>query len=231
MKVYLSNYRDHWLSPYTILEKVFFWREIDYDEPIIEKWSDRLLPICLGIQKLLDTIHPRVNYVKIEHYDTWSMDTTLAHIILPMLKQLRDTKHGSPHVDPEDVPEDLRINGHESWSSQLVFEFENHKQYETDSWDITHRRWTWVLNEMIFAFECVLNEDWDEQFWTGEWGKMEFEETGEEAHNPITNKVEKLSKVNITGNRECDWVARQKVQDRISNGLRLFGKYYQGLWD
>ena len=27
MKVYISNYRDHWLSPYTILEKVCFWEK------------------------------------------------------------------------------------------------------------------------------------------------------------------------------------------------------------
>ena len=34
--------------------------------------------------------------VKIDKYDTWSMDTTLAHIVIPMLKQLKDTKHGVP---------------------------------------------------------------------------------------------------------------------------------------
>jgi len=45
MKVYFSNYRNHWISPYTILEKIFFWREIDYDEPIIEKWSNRLMAL------------------------------------------------------------------------------------------------------------------------------------------------------------------------------------------
>ncbi|WP_440233658.1 hypothetical protein, partial [Escherichia coli] len=48
MKVYISNYRDHWISPYTILEKVFFWREIDYDEPIIDKWANRLEPISVA---------------------------------------------------------------------------------------------------------------------------------------------------------------------------------------
>ena len=34
--------------------------------------------------------------VKIDSWDTWNMDTTLAHIILPMLKQLKATKHGYP---------------------------------------------------------------------------------------------------------------------------------------
>ena len=53
MKIYFSKYRNHWLSPYTILEKVIFWREIDYDEPMIEKWSDRLQPFCQAWQTFL----------------------------------------------------------------------------------------------------------------------------------------------------------------------------------
>ena len=121
MKIYKSNYRNHWLSPYTILEKIFFWREIEYDEPIIKKLSDFLTPFSIAWQKFLDFVHPRINYVKIDRYDTWSMDHTLADIILPMLKQLRDTKHGSPMVDVEDVPEELRIVGYEGGSSQLQF--------------------------------------------------------------------------------------------------------------
>ena len=108
MKVYLSKYRYHWISPYTVLEKVFFWREIDYDEPIIDKWSDRLTPICQGIQKVLDFIHPKINYVKIDRWDTWSMDYSLSFIVVPMLKQLKETKHGAPFVDDEDVPEELK---------------------------------------------------------------------------------------------------------------------------
>ncbi len=27
MKVYISKYRNHWISPYTILEKVCFWEK------------------------------------------------------------------------------------------------------------------------------------------------------------------------------------------------------------
>ena len=46
--------------------------------------------------------------IRIDPWDTWSMDTTLAHIVLPMLKQLKATKHGAPQVDVEDVPEELR---------------------------------------------------------------------------------------------------------------------------
>jgi len=30
---------------------------------------------------------------------------------------------------------------------------------------------------------------------------------------------------------KCDYEGMKVVEDRIQNGFRLFGKYYQGLWD
>ena len=108
MKIYINKYRNHWLSPYTILEKVFFWREIDYDEPVIERWSDRLEPFSHALQSFLNKIHPKIDYVKIDKWDTWNMDNTLASIILPMLKQLKNTQHGYTIVDAEDVPVELQ---------------------------------------------------------------------------------------------------------------------------
>ena len=116
MKIWISNYRNHWISPYTILKKVCFWEKNDdvfYDledtgEGKYVKVVNFLDPICGAIHKVLDFIHPRFKIIKLDRWDTWSMDHTLADIILPMLKQLRDTKHGSPMVDDEDVPEHLR---------------------------------------------------------------------------------------------------------------------------
>jgi len=37
--------------------------------------------------------------VAIHDYDTWSADHTLSLIILPLLKRLKELKHGSPIVD------------------------------------------------------------------------------------------------------------------------------------
>ena len=31
--------------------------------------------------------------------------------------------------------------------------------------------------------------------------------------------------------RVYDWEGRKAYQERISNGFRLFGKYYENLWD
>ena len=227
MKVYLSNYRNHWLSPYTILEKVFFWREIDYNEPIIEKWSDRLNPICVAWHDFLDFVHPRINYVKIDYYDTWSMDHSLANIILPMLKQLKETKHGSPHVDPEDVPEELRTIGHVDWSPQLEFEFDEDEQYKKDSWDITHRQWDYVLNEMIFAFEHKVDDSWEEEFSSGEFDLIHTPCKWDDEGKPLLYSMEE----GPNHTYKCDYEGMKKVQERMANGFRLFGKYYSGLWD
>jgi hypothetical protein len=215
MKVYLSGYRNHWLSPYTILEKVFFWREIDYDEPIIERLSNILTPLCNAWKKFLDFVHPKIEYVKIDRYDTWSMDHTLAHIILPMLKQLKKDKHGSPSVDDEDVPEELRSTAAPA------------KENEWDTDENWFKRWDWVMDEMIFAFECKMDDSWEDAFREGEIDWKTVPSAWDKNGKPTMYSME--DGPNHT--YKCDYDGMKVVNDRIQNGFRLFGKYYQGLWD
>jgi hypothetical protein len=215
MKVYLSGYRNHWLSPYTILDKVFFWREIDYDEPVIERWSNRLNPLCVAAQKFLDFVHPKIEYVKIDHYDTWSMDHTLAHIVLPMLRQLKKDKHGSPFVDDEDVPEELR-----STSAPA-------KENEWDIDDNHFRRWEWVMDEMIQAFECKVNDEWEDQYRSGEHDMKSVPCAWDADGKPTLYTFEDGPK----NTYKCDYDALFAHNKRNANGFRLFGKYYEGLWD
>ena len=47
----------------------------------------------------------------------------------------------------------------------------------------------------------------------------------------VTDKIEKTYTMKHTGNRECDWDALKAHQKRNANGFRLFGKYYEALWD
>ena len=54
--------------------------------------------------------------IKIDPWDTWNMDHTLAEIILPMLKQLRKTQLGAPYTD-DDVPEEIRSTNAKSNSN------------------------------------------------------------------------------------------------------------------
>jgi len=200
MKVYISNYRDHWLSPYTILEHICFWRVYDQDDPVIERWASRLEPIMLWIQKILDRVHPPIRYVKIDHYDTWGMDHTLAHIILPMLKQLKATQHGSGQVDPEDVPEHLRPTDPPGPSNGY-----------TDN--TVHERWTWILDEMIWAFEQKVKDDDEAEF---------YDHSGVDKTASLQQQIAQI---------KIDRTAMEVHQKRKQNAYRLFGKYYQSLWD
>jgi hypothetical protein len=122
----------------------------------------------------------------IHSWDTWNMDYTLGKIILPMLKQLKATKHGSPNVDNEDVPINLRA------PEEDVLKYKDLGETDPDFF----KRWDWVLDEMIYAFDCKVNK--------------------EEVYVRFDIKDRK---------------GMEKEQDRISNGFRLFGKYYESLWD
>ena len=86
------------------------------------------------------------------------MDHTLACIILPMLKQLKSTTNSSPFVNNEDVPKELCITDEEFLDYETGGETDN-------KWFV---RWDYVLNEMIFAFEHLVDEDWEEEFSSGE---------------------------------------------------------------
>lgn len=206
----MNGYPNHWLSPYTILEKVYFWREIDYDEPNIKRWNKILTPFCEALQLVRKVINPEIRYVKIDHYDTWSMDHTLAPIILPLLKQLKEQKCGYGWVEDTDVPDNLKS------TADGVTKEEN-------CWDSNAQaRYEWIIDEMIFAFECLVDDSWEDKFRSGEmdivWETCEdtpnFKRMG---HGP-----------NHT--YECDYEGMKVVQARISNGLRLFGVYFQSLW-
>ena len=191
MKVYIGPYRN-WTGPYQIAEKLLFWMDKNKDSRVdnFGEWlakSDTIVNVCEWIYSK----KKRKTKIRIDKYDTWSMDHTLALIILPMLKQLKATKHGSPYTDDEDVPENLRSTAAEP------------KENEWDTDSNLFKRWDWVMDEMIYAFEKELDEDWEMEIYQREpegWDDEKFAD-------------------------------RKVIQDRIANGFRLFGKYYQGLWD
>ena len=130
------------------------------------------------------------------------MDHTLADIVLPMLKQLQATKHGAPHTDDADVPEYLRSH------------MAQPKEYEWDTDSLHFQRWDWILAEMIWAFEQkVCEEDVEGQF---------FDHTPSNGLDPWDPEY-----VGPTWDKE----GYMKWHDRKANGFRLFGKYYENLWD
>jgi hypothetical protein len=168
------------------------------------------------------------NYVEvnIEPHDIWSMDYTLAHIILPMLKELKKTKHGAPYVEKEDVPSDL-------WPTDEQL---NEYRFGGDVDPNFFKRWDHVMDEMIFAFESFFN-DWEDKYHSGHIEfeskplgpaqlKMFPEEDGKTEDHEL---YELVRGPNDTS--EFDQEGYTKEADRIQNGFRLFGRYYQSLWN
>jgi len=221
VKIYKSCYRNHWISPYTVLEYVFFWTEWskcgrnkgiiedrDYvDHPAwVEPVTKYISPACRAVQWVLDLVHPQINIVRLDPWDTWSFDHTLADIILPGLKQLKADKHGAPHTDDEDVPEYLRSH------------MAQPKEHEWDTDSLWFMRWDWVLDEMIWAFEQKVADDAESQF----FDHSECPTDPDARLEDLTNGASKV---------KYDSEGHKKWQERKANGFRLFGKYYEALWD
>lgn len=243
MKVNIGPY-NHFIGPYQIADKIFFWvdkypelreegaeyyesrwdyrakewlgnflahgfyqRDITKRDYLIDPdnhytWFYRL---CEWIQRW----RKRTIKVHIDRWDSWSADHTLSLIILPVLKQLRDSKHGAPFVDDEDVPEELRSTAAPA------------KKNEYDIDDNHFRRWDYVLDEMIWAHEQNVNDN-EPDFWISAPEGMYFAPC---ADNP------KLSEMKYEKEGVFDKDAHDAYHARLTNGFRLFGRYYQGLWD
>jgi hypothetical protein len=154
--------------------------------------------------------------IRIDPYDTWGMDTTLSMIILPMLKQLHATKHGAPLVDDDDVPEHLRSTAAEP----------KENEWDTDSNHFV--RWDWVMDELIWTFtQLHPDTDWEDQYRTGEYDLRSVPTEWDEDGKPTMYEMK--DGPNHTARIDHDGMTAH--QNRINNGLKLFGKYYQGLWD
>ena len=145
--------------------------------------------------------------VHIDTWDTWSMDSTLAHIVVPMLEQLRDETHGAPLMDDEDRPPHLLGTVIDKYSGDV-------DEYHFQAWD-------WILGEMLFAFKSK-NEDWDAKFYSGVHDTM-WVESDIADYSVMTKGPKDTFKIDMEG--------RAAYQKRITNGFRLFGKYYENLWD
>jgi hypothetical protein len=145
--------------------------------------------------------------VRIDPWDTWSMDRTLALIVHPMLKQLKKSKQGAPFTDDEDVPEHLRSTNAKPKKNE----------WDTDS---NHfKRWDWIMSEMIWVFNELV-KDRDPDFFIKKpkykWVKKE----GQDWSEMVT-----------VDPGVYDGVKAKAYYARKKNAFRLFGKYYENLWD
>ena len=166
---------------------------------------------------------PRKIKVEIEKFDTWSMDNTLAHIIYPMLLQLKATKHGIPSVLVDDV-------GGEDYTEQDSFDF--YKETHEEAWNIAAKRWDDILDKMIWSFSQLIDDSWDSRYHHGK-AVYDWVESTYTYPNPVTGVMEPTYQM-VDKNPDEHWydsVGHRLHEERIQEGLELFGKYYRNLWD
>jgi hypothetical protein len=251
MKVKIGPYRN-WIGPYQISE--FLLTPLTWFKPkrpgkleqALTETQDPHDALChkLGdwlarrkdgsdtyltkVCQWIDRKKKRTIKIKIDPWDTWNMNDTLALIILPMLKQLKANKHGSPFVNQEDVPEHL-------WAAE--------EPSDENGWldNTHHERWEWVMDEMIWAFEQLSDEDNDAQFHSGNfemlWQAQDKDGNPIGIPEPMESRTKHEGAVTyqmVKGPNDTSVFDRKGYEThhkRIANGLRLFGTYYQGLWD
>lgn len=247
MKVKIKKHAT-WFGPYHLMEWLFYpfskvdkdpWplssdREYpDWHDKLSEWYADSVLGEAHAWlnNKWIDFHDARRVKVELDRWDTWNMDQTLAHIILPMLKQLKESKHGSPMVDDEDVPH-LPKQQYTSNESMQEDMFASEEQDEL-IWKQYEVRWNYVLDEMIWAFEHLAGDktEWEDQFHTGKMDRImvPVDKDGNEVPEEEAKFFEWRKGPNDTSHFDIE--GYRKYADRIQNGLRLFGKYYRGLWD
>ena len=161
--------------------------------------------------------------IDIERHDTFSLDYTLALIILPALLQLKATKHGVPGDFVADV-------GGEDYIDQDSFDF--YKETHKEAFDEKCRRWDEVLDKMIWSFQQIALESYEDKYHHGK-SEYDFVKSDKQYPNPISGKMENTFRM-VDKNPNQHWydhVGHQLHEERIQEGLELFGKYYRNLWD
>lgn len=117
--------------------------------------------------------------------DTCGLDYTIAKFVLPRLKRFREI------IETKDVG--IPVFSHED------FKYDREK-----------KKWLKMLDDMVYAMECIGSEDFD---------------------SPYT--FDKESGIDEKGDIygiHCDKIKQEKRDKRIQKGLKLFGEYFESLW-
>jgi hypothetical protein len=151
--------------------------------------------------------------IRIDRWDTWNMAETLADIILPMLIQLRNTKHGSP----SDMRHFYETTNYQY--PQLCFDF--YKKDDKRADELGHKEWTEIMDKMIWSFEQITDRDRDAKFHTGNIDIV---------WTPTQNGASVMGR-GPNDTHQFDIKGFTEYNEKIQEGLDLFGKYYRNLWD
>lgn len=145
--------------------------------------------------------------------ELWNLYSHIAKIILPKLKTFRKMKkNGYPAIFSE--YED------DNWESKNKYD-----EYIASGKLIGGglKKWNEILDEMIFAFEYILYKDSDDH--NTEYLKKKYGDWTEK-------KPENLKKLKcLNYEYYYDEKLDAKLQKRCDEGLILFAKHFQSMWD
>lgn len=185
MKVYLGKPKNAWFGPYQLADLLQY---VGVSEDKCDEMGEKLSRSWLnpGFNWVYEhnPFRKPTEIIRVDYWDVWSMDHTLSPIILKLLIEFRKNLHSAPFVDDCDVPDSLKSMN----APRVIDPYDNDGHY--------FKRWDYVIDEMIWAFEHIANDEWEHQ-------------------------------VLIQSNNREEYAF---MQNRIDNGLRLFGKYFRNLW-
>jgi hypothetical protein len=92
------------------------------------------------------------------------------------------------------------------------------------------KKWEEILDKMIWSFQQLVDDSYDSKY---HHGHMKLGWKPIEITNPVTGVVENMYEMvdENPGEHWYDHVGHELHEDRIQEGLELFGKYYRNLWD
>jgi len=145
----------------------------------------------------------RIIQIEVDPYDSWSADSTIAMIAVPILKQLKRTNHGYAEVKASDVPKNLR----QALVGEACSDEAARKEMQA--------RWEYVQDEIIWALDEIAK---------GKPTQDTFFEHPENIPKGLSvNERIKLIKIDQKG--------LKAYEKRLEEGCRLFGAYFMHLWD
>jgi hypothetical protein len=158
--------------------------------------------------------------IQVEPWDTYSVDHTASLIILPLLLQLKESQHGVPNEFVQ------RIGG--DFDDNYCFDFI--KDDDNDIFEQGCQKWHETVDKMIWSFQQLVMDDYDSKY---HHGQMQVGWKPVEVPHPTTGVVEKMYEMIDENPNEhwYDYVGHQLHEERIQEGLELFGKHFRSLWD
>jgi len=172
------------------------------------------------LSNYLKTKDRKVN-VEIEHFDTYSLDHTLALIILPALIQYKNNNNG--------IPSEFSDVGGDPNSMQESFSF--YTDTHVEAFEEGVRKWEEVIDKMIWSFQQIVEDQYQSKYHHGS-SDILWKKSDEEFYNPVTGKMEKAYDM-IETDPDARWYdinGYEEHERRVQEGLELFGKYYRNLW-